>query len=149
MAAAFPPVSELLPQAGAMVLLDRVVEHASRHTICQALVDRLSLFRDRAGRVPAFVGIELMAQTMAAHRALALATSASRATGSAGLFLGSRRVLLHTPAFRPGQVLDIRAEHVHGDSRLVAFQCWVHDAVSNACLVEGQLNALSVDVDSS
>ncbi len=149
MAAAFPPVSELLPQAGAMVLLDRVVEHASRHTICRVEVDRLSLFCDRAGRVPAFVGIELMAQTMAAHRALALGAPGSRATGSAGLFLGSRRVALHTTAFTPGQVLDIRAEHVHGDSRLVAFQCWVRDSVSNACLVEGQLNALSVELDSS
>ena len=132
-----------------MVLLDRVVEHAGRHTICQVEVDRLSLFRDRAGRVPAFVGIELMAQTMAAHRALALGASGSGATGSAGLLLGSRRVVLHTKAFTPGQVLDIRAEHVHGDSRLVAFLCSVRVAGSNTCLVEGRLNALSVDLDST
>lgn len=65
---ALAPIESLLPQAGAMVLLDEVVAHDERRISCRA-----SSHRDPAnplvheGVLPAWAAIEYAAQAMAAH----------------------------------------------------------------------------------
>jgi predicted hotdog family 3-hydroxylacyl-ACP dehydratase len=65
------PIAKLLPQHGAMVLLDEVVSHDERFITCRA-----SSHRDPAnplvheGTLPVWAGIEYAAQAMAAHFSL-------------------------------------------------------------------------------
>ncbi len=138
MSDAFPDLALLLPHAGAMRLLSRVLEHAPSHTTCSAEPDRSRLFQRPDGCVPAWVGLEYMAQCAAAHGGLRC-----RALGEPprpGLLLGSRRVRLHVDAFAPGQPLRVTARHHRGETGLVAFDCRIDDAGSGRPLAEGRLN---------
>ncbi|MEN8162435.1 MAG: hypothetical protein ABFS41_20350, partial [Myxococcota bacterium] len=66
----WPPLSELLPHAGPMRLLDRVEAHDGAVTRCRVHPAASGLFQGADGSVPAWVGIEYMAQCAAAHGGL-------------------------------------------------------------------------------
>ena len=141
-----PRVEEVLPHAGPMVFLSRVLSHTDDHTVCSVEIDEQALFRDRTGNVPAWVGVEYMAQCIAAHAGLV-----GRASGAApqvGLLLGSRRVGFYAACFHPGQTLVVKAHHVWGTSPgLVSFDCSLADASTGARLAEGRLNCFVPDAD--
>lgn len=138
MSRAFPAVAELVPHTGRMRLLDCVLEHTSDRTTCAVDVDTSAVFRRPDGSVPAWVGLEYMAQCAAVHGGLE-----TRALGEAprpGLFLGSRRVRFHVDAFAPGQRLRVAVRHHRGKEGLVAFDCWIRDDSDERTLAEGRLN---------
>jgi len=133
----YPPIEHVLPHAGRMVLLSRVVDHAERRTVCVAEIPATSIFADESGGVPAWVALEYMAQCIAAHGGLR-----ARAKGDAvplGFLLGSRSIALHTVRFEPGQRLEVEAAHVWGEHDFFSFACSVRDAATGATLVEGTL----------
>jgi predicted hotdog family 3-hydroxylacyl-ACP dehydratase len=141
MSAHFPPIAELVPHAGPMCLLDRVVAHDGAETRCRADLAGRALFRDATGRVPAFVALELMAQCAAVHGGLA-----ARARGlppRPALFLGARRVVLAADALPPG-MLEVRATHVRGESGLVALDATVSTADGRS-IAAGRLNFFVAD----
>lgn len=136
MSAGQPPIEELLPQRGAMRLLDAVLAHDERETRCAADPARAELFRDEDGRVPAWVALELMAQCAAVHGGLA-----ARHRGEpprAGLFVGARRVRLAADAFEEGRPLEVGVVHVRGERGAVAFDGWVRDGAETE-LAAGRL----------
>ena len=133
----FPEISELVPHAQPMLLLERVLEHAGASTVCSALTSASRLFAEADGSVPSWVGLEYMAQCAAVHGGLA-----SRARGETprpGLLLGSRRLQLHTPAFEAGARLRVEARHHRGELGLVSFDCSIHSA-GDERLAEGRIN---------
>ena len=139
----FPPLAELLPHAGPMRLLERVEAHDALSTACRALPSASTLFRNAAGAIPAWVGIEYMAQCAAVHGGLH-----ARARGEApgpGLFVGSRRLVFRCTSFAPDTPLLVTARHAagHGDAR--AFDCTVEDPAGGPPLVEGRLNVLLLE----
>jgi predicted LPLAT superfamily acyltransferase/predicted hotdog family 3-hydroxylacyl-ACP dehydratase len=134
----FPPLAELLPQAGPMRLLDRILEHDASGTRCLADPARSALFCDAGERVPAWVGIEYMAQCTAAHGGLL-----ARARGEAprpGLFVGSRRLRFRCEGFEAGQLLEVEARHAAGHGARMAFDCAVRLPGLDEPLVEGRIN---------
>ena len=137
----FPPIGELIPHAGSMVLLQRVLQHDPQATRCAAEVDGCGGLRDAAGDLAAWMAIELMAQCVAAHAGLVGLAAAQRPR--AGLLLGARRISLHVPRLVRGQSLVVGARHLWGGaSGPVAFDCEVADAATGAVLVEGRLTCL-------
>lgn len=82
---AMPPIAKLLPQHGAMVLLDEVVSHDERRIACRA-----SSHRDPAnplvdeGTLPVWAGIEYAAQAMAAHFCLSAGVTGAATIGLLG-----------------------------------------------------------------
>jgi len=68
--AAFPPIEELLPHRGAMLLLDCVLSGDESCVVAEATVPAAAWYLDEEGGMPAWIGIELMAQAVAAHAAL-------------------------------------------------------------------------------
>ena len=135
-----PPLAELLPQAGPMRLLERVEAHDGERTRCRALASASALFRSADGSVPAWVGIEYMAQCAAAHGGLL-----ARARGEAprpGLFVGSRRLVFRCEAFAGDAALLVTARHAAGHGDTLAFDCAVEDPAGGPPLVEGRLNVL-------
>lgn len=141
------PVAGLLPHRAPMILLDAVLEHTADRTVCVVTIGDDALFREPGGLVPAWVGLEHMAQCVAAHAGLR-----ARAAGDpppVGFLIGSRRVLFHAAGFAPGQALTVTAKHLWGDSGLGSFACSVHDAGTGTVLAEGTLSVyLPKDLDS-
>lgn len=133
----FPAIGELLPHAGAMLLLRRVVAHDEHQTTCAVDVADSALFRRGDGTIPAFVAIEYMAQCIAAHGGLR--ARAGGAPVRVGLLLGTRRVNLHAAHFAPATPLRVTARHAHGSGGMLSFDCsvWSSDETP---LAEGRLN---------
>lgn len=133
----YPAVGDVVPHSGRMVLLTRVVDHAPDYTACLVEVGEDAFLREPGGLVPGWVGLEYMAQCIAAHAGLR-----ARANGEPveiGFLLGSRRVEIHTAGFAPGQVLEVRARRQWGDRQLGSFACSLLDSATGALLMEGHL----------
>jgi predicted hotdog family 3-hydroxylacyl-ACP dehydratase len=125
-----------------MVLLSRVLHHEEDHTVCAVEIDAQSIFRDAAGNVAVWVGIEYMAQCIAAHAGLV-----GRASGKPpqlGLLIGSRCIDFHASGFRRGQTLEVIARRVWGGTEgLASFDCTLLDASTRTLLAEGRLNCFT------
>ena len=115
-ASAAPPLR--IPQQGAMRLLERVLAHAPPVTLCEALV-RETTPLVAAGRAPAFLALELLAQGMAAQGALATELSPDRRA----FLAGARRLELRTRHFTVGERLWVRVRHQRGETGFVVADC--------------------------
>jgi predicted hotdog family 3-hydroxylacyl-ACP dehydratase len=132
-----PPVSEVVPHAGAMRLIDELVEADGEHCVARATVRATQLFVDDAG-MPGWVGIEYMAQTIAAWAGVR-ERAAGRPPGL-GFLLGSRRYACTAPAFPVGSVLDIHVRcALKGETGLGAFDCRILDAANGAELANATI----------
>ena len=124
----FPHVTELVPHSGAMSLLDKVVSGDAENLCAEVRIHAGSVFYDaQAGGVGSWVGIEYMAQAIAAHAGY-LARQAGEPV-KIGFLLGARRYDAQVPLFGAGSVLQV---HVHralqGDNGLGAFECRIDAA---------------------
>lgn len=121
----FPPIELLVPHRAPMLLLRRVLEAGDDHLHAEVRVDAKGAFGNGL-QVPAWVGIEYMAQAVAAWAGL----RAMRAGGSArlGFLLGTRRYQAHCAAFAHASLLriEVRCE-LMGDNGLGAFACRILD----------------------
>lgn len=114
-------IEALIPHRGAMRLLDRVLEVDDEHLVAEVDVPFDGLFV-RDGQVPAWIGIEYMAQAVAAW-----AGNRARQQGGAprpGLLLGTRRYEAHCEGFASGERLRIEARcELMGGNGLGQFDC--------------------------
>ncbi|KAA1190494.1 3-hydroxylacyl-ACP dehydratase [Pseudohalioglobus sediminis] len=118
-----PDIAEILPHAPPMVLLDEVLADSTESITCALTVRADQLF-DKDGTVPSWLGIEYMAQAVAAFTGLE-----NWRQGQAikvGFLLGTRRFNTDTDTFRVDQRLEITAERViQGSNGMAAFDCSV------------------------
>jgi predicted hotdog family 3-hydroxylacyl-ACP dehydratase len=120
---AFPPIEELVPHRGAMLMLDEVVACDSASIVARASVRPAAWYLDEEGAMPAWIGLELMAQAVAAH-AGARAAQAGAQTGRRGMLIGCRAYRATAPAFAAGSVLEVTARAATADeSGFAAFDC--------------------------
>lgn len=118
----FPAIEELLPHRGSMLLIDAVVSHDSERVVCVYVPRADAWYADTAVAMPAWIGIELMAQAIAAQ--VALVKRAQAQPMRPGALLGSRNYTALRPAFAARQALDIEAVlEFCDDSGLGAYQC--------------------------
>lgn len=97
-----PPVASLVPHAGPMCLLERVLDWDADRIRCAATIADAHPLRD-GERLPATALIEYAAQAMAAHgRLLALADAG--ANEAAGAAVGTP-----APGPKPGRLVGLRA----------------------------------------
>lgn len=120
---------QLLPHAAPMILLDEILEVDQTSLLAAVRVPKNGLFNDPVynGNVPAWVGIEYMAQAVAAH-----AGYLSRCNGelpTIGFLLGSRLYQSNVASFECDTYLTIRVEEIlKGDNGMAVYQA----------LIEGQ-----------
>jgi predicted hotdog family 3-hydroxylacyl-ACP dehydratase len=139
----WPEVAGLVPHAGPMRLIARVLAHDESSTTCEVVVDEQALFRDAEGRIPSYLALEYMAQCVAAHAGLQ-----ARAAGESprvGFLVGSRRLRLHCLDFGAEGRLEVRARHLRGRPGLgaVSFACEVNECAElgkGRVLAEGNLS---------
>lgn len=109
-----------------MALLDRVVEVEADHIVVELSVRDDGLFSNARQQVPAWVGLEYMAQTIAAfsgyHR---------KCRGEAvdlGFLLGTRFYQCSVSTFPCGSTLRVRADKaVEGNPEMSVFDCKIED----------------------
>ena len=122
----FPNMQELVPHSGTMVLLDRVLAFDADMLCAEVAIHAGSLFCE-GGQVGAWVGIEYMAQAIAAH-----AGYSARLRGEpvkVGFLLGSRRYTSLVDGFAAGTVLKVFVQRaLQGENGLGAFDCRIEDA---------------------
>lgn len=108
--AAFPAIDEVLPHRGTMRLVDEIVACSDDAVTVLASVEREAWYADEHGAMPAWLGIELMAQAIAAHVGL----NAMRAGGRArpGVLLGASRYEAASASFAAGARLRIEAKEL-------------------------------------
>jgi predicted hotdog family 3-hydroxylacyl-ACP dehydratase len=121
----FPDIHDLLPHAGAMVLLDRVVSADAESICAEVCIRRDSLFYADGG-VAGWVGLEYMAQAIGAY-----AGYNARLRGEPvkiGFLLGTRRYDCARPLFLPGSLIKVCAKRVlQDDHGLASFDCHIDD----------------------
>jgi predicted hotdog family 3-hydroxylacyl-ACP dehydratase len=119
----YPPIAELVPHRPPMLLLDRVLSYDGECVICETVLEANSPFADQ-GQVPAVVGIEYMAQAIAAGAGLS-----ARDKGEAarmGFLLGCRNLTIAVDSFQVGDTLTIEARRTWGENQLGSFACKVN-----------------------
>lgn len=118
----FPPIEEILPHRGTMLLLDRMTAFTSESGSAEYAPRRDQWYSDAQGRMPAWIGLELMAQTIAAH--VGLLKRREGAPTRQGALLGTRSYRSTRPAFCPDETLRIEATLVYRDNGgLGAYDC--------------------------
>lgn len=116
------PIAELLPHAGDMILLDAVERFGDEDVETRATVRPGGLFNREDGSLPAWVGVELMAQSVAAY-----AGCQARVRGEPvelGFLLGTRSYQCNVEAFVAGADLHIHATRsLQDDNGMGVFEC--------------------------
>ena len=121
------PIEELLPHRGAMCLLERALQADAEHLVAEVIIKPSGLFC-RNNEIPAWVGIEYMAQTIAAW-----AGWQARQRGAAtkvGLLVGTRRYECIKPSFAPGKLTVTVKREFQADNGLGQFDCTIENALT-------------------
>jgi predicted hotdog family 3-hydroxylacyl-ACP dehydratase len=117
-----PPLLELIPHGPPMALLDAVVDHGPEHLSARMQVTATNPFADPDGNFPAWAGIELMAQAIAAYGGLG--TRARGQPPRVGFLLGTRRYVSDCAALPAGTELLVTVRKLLLDEQgLGAFAC--------------------------
>lgn len=114
-------IDELVPHSGTMSLLDKVVEYGEDWLTAEVTVSPNTLFlTDDA--VPAWVGVEYMAQTIAAFAGIL--TKTHQQDVKLGFLLGTRKYTTSVSSFPIGTRLLICVEkELQSDDGLGVFNC--------------------------
>jgi predicted hotdog family 3-hydroxylacyl-ACP dehydratase len=109
-----PPIEDLLPHRGMMLLLDRVIDFAGASAATECVPRSDAWYADGQGNMPAWIGIELMAQTVATH--VGLQKRAEGLPPRHGALLGTRSYRSAVPSFQAGEMLHICATLLFRDT---------------------------------
>lgn len=119
------PLAELLPHAGDMILIEQILSFDDEQIHTRLTVKPGGLFNRADGSLPAWVGIELMAQSVAAY-----AGCHARARGDAvelGFLLGTRKFECNVEHFPAGTELSIHGvRSLEDDSGMGVFECHIN-----------------------
>lgn len=134
-------VAALIPHSGVMVLLDHIIDYDTDVLTAELVVrDDGLLGGDES--VPAWVGIEYMAQTVAAYAGV-MAKQANEPV-RLGFLLGARRYNSNVATFKVGSRLTVRVEKILQDDSLGVFDCRIQgegvDVAANLNVYQPPLN---------
>jgi predicted hotdog family 3-hydroxylacyl-ACP dehydratase len=119
------PLAELIPHAGDMILIDQVLAFDEEQIHTRLTVRPGGLFNQADGSLPAWVGVELMAQSVAAY-----AGCRARVRGNAvelGFLLGTRKFECNVEHFPAGTELTIHAlRSLEDDNGMGIFECHIN-----------------------
>jgi len=119
------PLAELLPHAGDMILIDSITSFDDEQIFTRLTVKPDGLFNLPDGSLPAWVGIELMAQSVAAF-----AGCHAKQKGNPvelGFLLGTRKFECNVEAFPAGTDLTIHGlRSLEDDNGMGVFECHIN-----------------------
>ena len=114
-------VQSVVPHADPMILIDEVARAGDADTVSTVRIGEDAVFYDKeAGGVPSYVGIEYIAQTVAAH-----AGAGAKARGQpvrVGFLLGTRHYRCAVPYFALGSKLTVRVQALYEAPHVSKFE---------------------------
>ncbi|KAF3981379.1 MAG: hotdog family protein [Methylococcales symbiont of Hymedesmia sp. n. MRB-2018] len=128
------PIEELIAHRGKMLLIDKVISFDHESLTSQVVVHNNGLF-DNGVNVPAWLGMEYMAQTIGAYQGMM--DKISNRCIQVGFLLGTRRYICNVPHFNVGSVLTVYVKRVIEDQGLGVFECKISH---QDLLVEANIN---------
>jgi predicted hotdog family 3-hydroxylacyl-ACP dehydratase len=127
----FPPIDALLPHRGTMQLLTQVLAYGDETLSAEARVDGTAWYADAHGAMPAWIGIELMAQSIAAH--VALRSRLEDKPVQPGVLLGARRLDVAVQSFARDTVLHVEVrETIKVDGGHGAYDCTIRTSAPDS-----------------
>ncbi|OZI35780.1 3-hydroxylacyl-ACP dehydratase [Bordetella genomosp. 1] len=116
------PIADLVPHAGDVILLDEVLGFDAESLRARAVVRASGPFHLEDGTLPNWLGLEFMAQAVAAWAGCQ--ARAANQPVELGFLLGTRRYECTLAAFTAGMVLDIEVvRSLQDDSGMGVFEC--------------------------
>lgn len=113
-------IAELIPHSGCMVLLDRIIDF-NEHSLTAELVVRDDGLFGNGKTVPAWAGIEYMAQAIAA--CAGIKSKQAGETIKPAFLLGTRSYASNVASFDVGTKLCIRIKNIIQDDKMGVFEC--------------------------
>jgi predicted hotdog family 3-hydroxylacyl-ACP dehydratase len=137
------PVEELVPHSPPMVLLDRILQYDDILLTAGITISATSMFYESAiDGVPAWIGIEYMAQAISAFSGLR--ARERNIPVKLGLLLGSRKILLHEKVLRCGELYTVSVRQLVWDpSGLANFEGQIF--LGSQLCVEARINVFESD----
>lgn len=115
-------IADVVPHTGDMILLDRIELFEDDRIVCVKTLRVGGMFQDADGNLPAWAGVELMAQSIAAWAGCR--ARAERRPVQLGFLLGTRHYRCNVDLFPAGQCLRIEAERTfHDEHGMAVFSC--------------------------
>lgn len=126
----YRPPSDYLPHAAPMVMLETVRLLEAGHAVCSVSVAGtgvLAPFLDPAGNLPAWFGLEIMAQTVGVSAA-GRSPAGDAGSDTQGMLLGTQQFHAAVPAFAAGSELFCEAALQQSSGPLHSYECSIRDA---------------------
>jgi len=120
-----PDIEEVLQHRGNMLLIDHLIEFNNESVVAEYSPRSDAWYADDQGEMPAWIGIELMAQAVAAH--VGMLKRATEMPQKNGALVGTRRYSSAVHSFAAGLALQIQATVIYQDaSGLGAYDCSIN-----------------------
>jgi predicted hotdog family 3-hydroxylacyl-ACP dehydratase len=120
----YPAIEALLPHRGTMLLLDRIIAADEGGIEAEQVVPATAWYLDTEGTMPAWIGIESMAQAIAAH--VSLCALWRGGPPKCGVLLGAKDYRAAVSGYCAGERLRISARHCYSDeSGFAAYECTI------------------------
>lgn len=119
-------LEKILPHKGPMVLIDDVTSYSLEKGWLKSVVEirEDSIFYDKTlGGVSSVVGIEFMAQTIAAFAFL----YSGKEEPQIGFLLGTRLYNNKYSVFKLGETLEILVKQIFFSEDIVSFECFIYN----------------------
>ncbi|MFT0211457.1 hotdog family protein [Pseudomonas sp. F1_0610] len=117
-------IAALVPHSGNMMLLDKIISWDEEQVTTQVIVKNNGLFNQEDGSYPAYLGIELMAQSIAAYAGMRAKQAGLPV--ELGFLLGTRRFETNVDRFPLNSILTITAKRsLEDESGMGVFECWL------------------------
>lgn len=133
---------DLVPHEPPMLLVDRIVDQSGTSIVAEHVVQADGLFFQPGRGLPAYVGFEVMAQTVSAFDGMR-----RRAAGEEpqlGFLLGCRKYSASVDWFPAGQVLRSEALALLDEGEMRSFDCRLRDVAGNV-LASGVISVYRPD----
>ncbi|WP_340149200.1 hypothetical protein [uncultured Sneathiella sp.] len=128
-------ITDILYHAPPMILIDGVESYDEETVTSTVEITAGSPFMDGGG-VPAYVGIEYMAQSIAAYSGIKARNAGENPR--IGYLIGSRNLALGCPGYEIGDRLSITVHLVYDEAPMAVFDCTIHRA--EKLVAEARLN---------
>ena len=118
-------IAEFVPHRAPMILIDKVIKHQQDSLITQVeITEQSAYFNAATNGVPNYVGIEYMAQSIAALAGVEAHLRNDKIR--VGFLLGTRKLLMHQPLYQLGHKYQISVARLYQeDSGLAVFDCQI------------------------
>ncbi|MDD9173335.1 3-hydroxydecanoyl-ACP dehydratase [Aliivibrio finisterrensis] len=119
-----PDLIDLLPHDMPLALVDELIDVQELSIHCRVTIsDKNIFFNHETKTLPAWVGIEFMAQSVAGWSGYHAWKKGNKSP--IGFLLGSRKYQAECSEFQQGDTLDIFAEQVLENNGMAVFSCYI------------------------